>query len=475
MNPNVLLICVDQWRGDCLSCVGHPVVKTPYLDHLAAKGCRFTQAYSECPSCIAARASLFTGLSPEHTGRVGYNDGVEWNYGRTLASEFTRHGYQTQAVGKMHVYPERSQLGFQNVILHDGYLHFARREHCGGFDMIDDYLPWLRARLGRDADYFEHGHNSNAYTTQPWDKPEYTHPTNFVTSQSIDFLRRRDPRKPFFLFMSYHRPHPPLDPPAWALEQYLNADMPEVPVGEWADIWQDYYETGNPALQAGIMNHESLTRARAGYYALITHIDAQINRFLETLDEFSLAEDTCVCFVSDHGDMLGDHHLFRKTLPYDGSCRIPFILSGRGIRANTLRHEVTGLQDVMPTLLDLAGLPVPDSLDGRSVLPLLDDKSRNVKWRKYLHCEHVFKGLSIQWLTDGKMKYIWRSDGIEQLFDLHKDPHELKDISTHPDFKNELAMWRDRLIDELRDREEGFVVDGKLSRSCRPVTDLQSV
>ena len=125
--PNVVLIMVDQWRGDCLSIDGHPVVQTPYLDQLALEGARFARAYSATPTCIPARAALFTGLTQRSHGRVGYQDGVPWDYAITLAGEFTRHGYQTQAVGKMHVYPERSQMGFQNVILHDGYLHYARR------------------------------------------------------------------------------------------------------------------------------------------------------------------------------------------------------------------------------------------------------------------------------------------------------------------------------------------------------------
>lgn len=114
--PNVILIMADQWRGDCLSVAGHGVVHTPFLDRLSLCGARFDKAYSATPTCTPARASLYTGLSQHTHGRVGYQDHVPWDYPTTVASEFTRHGYQTQAVGKMHVYPERSQMGFQNVI-----------------------------------------------------------------------------------------------------------------------------------------------------------------------------------------------------------------------------------------------------------------------------------------------------------------------------------------------------------------------
>ncbi|NLD73062.1 MAG: sulfatase-like hydrolase/transferase, partial [Chloroflexi bacterium] len=216
--PNIILIVADQWRGDCLSIAGHPVVHTPHLDEMALSGVRFNRAYTACPSCIPARAGLYTGMAQEHHGRVGYRDGVAWDYPVTMAGELTAAGYQTQAIGKMHVYPERSQMGFQNVILHDGYLHYSRKQFAQAYDMVDDYLPWLRRELGRDADYFDHGVNCNSMVARPWDKEEYLHPTNWVVSQGIDFLRRRDPRKPFFLYLSFHRPHPPLDPPAWAFE-----------------------------------------------------------------------------------------------------------------------------------------------------------------------------------------------------------------------------------------------------------------
>lgn len=104
--PNVVLICADQWRGDALSCAGHPVVRTPYLDHLAERGIRFSRAYSATPTCVPARVGLMTGLGQRRHGRLGYADGVAFDYPTTLAGEFSRAGYQTHCVGKMHVYPE---------------------------------------------------------------------------------------------------------------------------------------------------------------------------------------------------------------------------------------------------------------------------------------------------------------------------------------------------------------------------------
>ena len=464
-HPNIVLICADQWRGDCLSVAGHPVVHTPYLDDLCLNGCRFDAAYSATPSCIAARAAMLTGLTQRAHGRVGYKDGVPWNYRHYLAGEFTQHGYQTQAVGKMHVYPERSQCGFQNVILHDGYLHFARR-HCDSLERIDDYIPWLREKTGDPAaDYFDHGLNCNSFVARPWDKAEELHPTNFVVAQGIDFLRRRDPRKPFLLFLSFHRPHPPLDPPAWAYEQYLAMDMPEPPVGDWAEAFSKYLQDGRSDLAAGRLRPDVLRRARAGYYGSITHIDHQINRFLEILADHGLGDDTVVCFTSDHGELLGDHHLFRKSLPYDGSARIPLVFRGPGIPKGGVSHVPAELRDVMPTLLGLAGLPVPACVEGEDLFPAMHGKTAGFK--DYVHGEHPYFDQSVHWLTDGKRKYVWMSGtGGEQLFDLEKDPQELHDLSSRR--SGELRKWRQRLIHELSGREEGFVDRGNLI-SGRPV------
>jgi arylsulfatase len=470
--PNVILVCVDQWRGDCLGSAGHPVVQTPHLDALAQRGAWFSRAYSATPTCIPARAALFTGLSQESHGRVGYKDGVPWDYPTTLAGEFTRHGYQTEAVGKMHVYPERSQMGFQHVVLHDGYLHFARRGDRP-VELIDDYIPWLRQQpgVGPRADYFDHGVNCNSTVARPWDKPEALHPTNFVVTQGIDFLRRRDPRKPFFLYLSFHRPHPPYDSPAWAFEQYLAEEQYAPPVGDWTAAFDEWRQDDRHDAFVARLDPRALHRARAGYYGHMTHIDHQLNRFFELLHEFQQHENTWLCFVSDHGEMLGEHNLFRKGFPYEGSAHVPFILAGpadSGIRPHSAPDQVVELRDIMPTLLDCAGLPAPETVEGRSVLPLA--RGEDVPWREWLHGEHVLLGAqSLQWLTDGHEKYVWMSgSGREQLFDLDADPGELHDLAGQPGNEGRVARWRRVLIDELRDREEGFT-DGARLIPGRPV------
>ncbi|WP_144935562.1 arylsulfatase [Paenibacillus sp. 32O-W] len=484
MKPNILLIMVDQMRGDCLSVLNHPVVETPNLDQLARNGVLFRRAYTATPSCIPARAAVLTGMSQRSHGRVGYQDKVPWDYERMLPGELAAAGYHTQCVGKMHVYPTRNLCGFHNVILHDGYLHHNRYRHANtvaeSFDACDDYLPWLRQRAGTEADLTDLGLDCNSSTmARPWHLQEAWHPTNWVVTQSIDFLRRRDPRKPFFLKMSFVRPHPPFDPPQSYLDLYKDLALPEPPCGDWADT-EDLERNGlDPVTSRGNVPKERLRRARAAYYALITHIDAQLGRFFQTMIEFGVMNNTIVLFTSDHGEMLGDHHLFRKSLPYEGSANVPFLLADPGnllgLRKGSEVRDVIELRDIMPTLLDCADLPIPDTVEGSSVLPLARG-DKDVQWRNQLHGEHSAGKWSNHWLTDGRRKYIWYSQtGEEQLFDLTEDPQELVNLAGRPEYADELSAWRAKLAKELAGREEGYSDGTRLQTGIRPVSCLSSV
>ena len=214
--PNVLLVMCDQFRGDCLSFDGHPDVKTPYLDTLAADGIFFENAYSACPSCIPARATLLTGRKASTHGRVGYKDGIPWDYSHYIAEEFANNGYQTGIVGKMHVDPPRTQCGFQSMKLHDGYIGFYRKASLPYWmhqNVSDDYMRYLKDHLGEFSDVNGSGVENNSWITHPWIYEERFHPTNWTVDESIRFLETRDRSKPFFLMTSFVRPHPPFDAP----------------------------------------------------------------------------------------------------------------------------------------------------------------------------------------------------------------------------------------------------------------------
>ena len=472
MNPNIVLITADQMRRDCLGVMGHADVETPNLDAMKKYGHMFTRAYSATPSCVPARAALLTGLTQRSHGRVGYQDGVPWKYPVTLPGEFAGAGYHTQCVGKMHVSPARSLCGFHNVVLHDGYLHHQRSQARAAGDSCeatDDYLQWLRAQIGPQADLIDDGLECNSWMARPFGYAEHLHPTHWTVTQSIDFLRRRDPAKPFFLMTSFVRPHAPLDPPQVYYDMYIRRDLRPPLMGDWAQTEDPGQEALDTSCAGGILHERALHRARAAYYGLITHIDAQIGRLLQALAEHDARTNTIVLFTSDHGDLLGDHNLFRKTLPYEGSAGVPFLIydPGKllGERQNSTYGSVVELRDVMPTLLDAAGIDIPPCVEGKSVLPLLRDAG--APWRPYIHGEHCLGDCSVHYITDGKRKYIWFSHGREQFFDLEADPGELHDLIGDACCQKQIACCRAYLAAELAGREEGYS-DGERLIAGRP-------
>ena len=459
----------DQLRGDCLGYAGHPDVKTPYLDTLASTGVMFSRAYSACPSCIAARAALHTGMAQNHHGRVGYKDGVAWNYEHTMAGELSKAGYYTQCVGKMHVHPLRNYLGFHNVELHDGYLGAARSSSLPWQEsqlVADDYFYWLKQELGVTADVTDTGIECNSFISRPWMHEEKYHPTNWVTERSIDFLRRRDPGKPFFLMASYLRPHPPFDAPQHYFNLYSNKELHPPYIGTWET---DEYLKRDGRLydsKSGPIDPELMRQAQIGYYACITHLDHQIGRLILALKEYGVYDNSIILFTSDHGEELCDHHMFRKARPYEGSCHIPLIITAgknvlTDIASSSICTDVAELRDIMPTLLDAAGAEIPDSVDGHSLLPLVREPEKSL--RSWLHGEHSFDEFSNHWIVTEKEKYIWHSwTGTEQYFNLADDPHELTDLADDPSCQDRIQELRGCLIESLKGRPEGYTDGNRL-------------
>nr|WP_318683905.1 arylsulfatase [uncultured Acetatifactor sp.] len=473
--PNIILIMTDQLRGDCLGYAGHPDVKTPYLDTLASTGVTFSNAYSACPSCIAARAALHTGMSQERHGRVGYEDCVPWNYEHTMAGELSAAGYYTQCVGKMHVHPLRNYLGFHNVELHDGYLGAAREKDIPYREsqlVADDYFYWLKNELGVSADVTDTGIECNSYIARPWMHEERYHPTNWVTERSIDFLRRRDPGKPFFLMSSYLRPHPPFDAPSHYFDLYSAKELRPPFLGTWET--EEYLNREGRVYNSisGPIDPELIRQAQIGYYACITHLDHQIGRLIMAIKEEGIYDDSVILFTSDHGEELCDHHMFRKARPYQGSCHIPLIITaGKNVlphlKSSCICEDVAELRDIMPTVLEIAGAQIPDTVDGHSLLPLTADPEASL--RQWLHGEHAFGEFSNHWIVTRRDKYIWHSQtGQEQYFDLSQDPHELTDRIGDSSCQDRIKMLRGFLVRALQDREEEFTKDGQLiaGRPC---------
>jgi len=430
----------DQQRGDSLGCEGHPALLTPNMDSIAGAGTRFSRAYSTCPVCIPARRSFMSGQFPATHGLAGYQSGLEWNPPATLPGELAKAGYQTVLCGRsMHLHPARKRYGFDHMVI-----------HCLG---DSDYDNWLARHAppghggARGA-----GITHNDWTARPWHLPENLHYTNWTVTQAEELLRTRDPSCPYFLVVSFVAPHPPLVPPAFYFDRYLRANLPAPAIGDWATPPGKNVPVHSPAIN---LTGEARRSMLAGYFGLINHVDDQIRRILNPVEQL-VDDNTVILFTSDHGEMLGDHYLFRKSLPYEGSARIPFLIQGPGLPSNQVLDHPVCLEDIMPTVLDLAGVKIPASVDGQSVVPLLTGKPTT--WRPYLHGEHAG---TAHFLTDGIEKYIWFAvNGREQFFNLKDDPKECSDLARTGRSSKRVAFWRQRLIEQLRGRPEGFT-DGK--------------
>lgn len=480
--PNIVLIMCDQMRGDCMGIAGHPDVKTPYLDSLAAEGTYFPNAYSACPSCIPARASLFTGLSQEHHRRVGYEDGITWEYPDMLPQLLSDSGYHTEAIGKLHVHPPLKRCGFDNLTLHDGYIGFYRNPNAPAREhqlFHDSYLHWLKERCGYRADVNDTGPECNSFIVKPWVYDEMSHPTNWAVTETIRFLETRDREKPFFLMTSFVRPHPPFDAPRDYLERYLDMDLTAPAMGDWEDHEKEAAAFG-PMYDSpyGSSDPEVKRLAMAGYYACITHMDHQIGRLIQALYREQILEDTIILFLSDHGELLFDHGLFRKVQPFEGSIRIPFIMRiGKNLSSFpqiSTCTDLVELRDVLPTLLAAAGAPAPQNTDGFNLIPALFGGEHEK--RDYLHGEHAAGALSNQFIVTPDDKYIWYSQtGKELYFDLQLDRQELHNRMQAATAAKRVNALRSLLIQTLAGREEGFSDGSRLIVGRPPVNTLSGL
>lgn len=453
--PNIVLIMTDQHRGDCLGIDGHPVLQTPYLDNLGAQGLYFNSGYSAHPQCVPARRTIMSGRSAH--GHGVYNNHNAPMYCPTVAELLTRAGYHTHLCGKLHLHPQRKLYGFMSADWADAP-HLMK----GGAEWTGDYGRYLR---DHGCDQFEpgmsHGANTNGWVARPWHLDEKLHFTNWVTDCALKFLERRDPTVPFFLKVSYHQPHQPCTPPQAYWDRYINEDLPGVVEAEWSHKIDEYKPgTPVPSWQTKI-TPQQMQQFRAGYYGCINHIDDQIGHLLNWLPQ-----NTVILFTADHGEMLGDHQWIRKTRGLEPSARIPFLMrlpEGLGIQQRREIDEAVELMDVMPTLLDCAGVDIPDYVEGQNIMACLRGES---EWRPRVHGEIARCGgedTGMHYLTDGKRKYIWEPGlGRELFFNLETDPNECTPLGDDAAYADDIADWRDDLIERLKDRSEGFVKNGKL-------------
>ncbi len=469
--PNILLLMADQLRADCIGAYGNRIInKTPNLDRIAEEGARFDCAYTSTPSCTPARSALLTGLAPWHHGMLGMTS-MAAQYPLEKPRALAEAGYYTTAIGKNHFYPIRNPHGYHQMVL-DEHCTYWFDENMGrpGAPASDeercDYEAWFWSQAPA-ANPHATGLGWNDHRGRAFALPEHLHATRWMGDTAVNFLNTYDRPEPFYLKVSFIRPHSPYDPPSRWMKQYESANIPEPKVGKWAERYAPR-SSARDDLWHGALSAEEVRRGRQAYYGSVSFVDEQIGRVLEALERRGMMQDTLVVFISDHGDMLGDQNLWRKTYAYEPSARIPMLLrwpsGSMSAPKGQVRSEPVELRDILPTLLEACGSAATREMDGRSLLPLLKGDTNG--WRRWIDLEHnVCYSADNHWngLTDGKWKYIFHAkDGEEQLFDLQRDPHELNDLGADTSYEESVRLWRQRLIDHLAERGAPFVKNGRL-------------
>ena len=466
--PNILFLMDDQHRGDWLGAAGAKWLQTPNLDRLAREGALFRRAYSSTPSCLPARAALLTGMSPWGHGSLGYV-AIPERYRQEMPRTFTEAGWRTCAIGKNHFAPMRNPHGYQTVILAEPNIR--------NLPEICEYRAWFNQKAPGHHPFegFRSGNDQRGGLCYPLD--EALHVTPWTADQAVQFLKGSAPGKPWFLKVSFLCPHTPLNAPRRWQDRYQSADIPGAAIGDWARREYGSVQTSF-ARQAeatrGIVPEDELRATRRSYAAAISYVDEQVGRILTALEERAETENTLILFTADHGDMMGDQLLYRKTYPYEGSVNIPMIVRwpasiGLKARRGQVRQELAELRDVFPTFLDAAGLPRASSIEGVSLLEVL----RGKPGRKVLDLEHAScYAPKDGWvaLMDKRYKYIYfEHTGQQQLFDLARDPHELVNLAEKPASTKVLKEWRQKMIQHLSIRGEPWVRNGDLAAFNEPV------
>ena len=425
--PNILWFCTDQQRYDTIHSLNNPHIRTPNIDRLVAEGVAFTHTYCQSPICTPSRASFLTGRYPSSVHNTR-NGNERWSEAAPLVTKLLRDGagYDCGLAGKLHLAgaagreePRPADDGYR--VFH--WSHDPEDRYPSGHA----YADWLAAQ----------GYGLKEMRQNPADIPPHLHQTTWCTDRAIDFLEEeRD--GPWLMSVNVFDPHGPFDPPQSYLNRYDPARVP-APLFRESDLTEQPRNPGdfqNPARRPEEFDAAHIT---AAYYAMIELIDDNLGRLLAALDESGQRENTIVIFTSDHGEMLGDHGLLLKGCRFfEGLVRVPLIVRWPGhFPAGIVSDALVELTDIAPTLLDVAGLPIPEQMSGRSLLPLLRGEKRATEHRDFVRCEYYqalnhtapgrtgWNGTFATMLRDRQHKMVvYHGHVYGELYDLDADPDE---------------------------------------------------
>lgn len=434
--PNILLIMSDEHAPMYAGAYGHALVKTPCMDKLVEEGITFDNAYCNSPLCCPSRMSFMTGRYVHHIGT--------WDNASPLASDAVTWAHLLGSVG-------------YDVVL-SGKQHFCGPDQLHGFrvQLARDLHAelWMKDGVPRGAPDWANGTPPAA---RPWGGLERAGPgttkeievDDWVQKEALTYLRNPARKEhPWALNVSFIAPHFPLKVPKrfWDIYPLEAIDMPEIPSG--------HLETQHPVYQRmrrmfGCVDfpEELVRRGRAGYYGLITYLDEKIGQLLEVLEETGQRDNTVVIYTSDHGEMNGEHGMWRKSNFYEASARVPLQISWPGhFPAGRRISEVVSLVDVAATLAEIADVPQQIPMDGESLLCLM--QGTDADWRDEAFSEYLAHGVArpTAMLRRGRYKFNYSLGDPPQLYDLSNDPNEFHDLAAEPAYQSVVEELQTQLL-----------------------------
>lgn len=437
--PNVLFIAVDDLRPE-LASFGKEHIQSPNIDRIAAMGTVFSNAYCNVPVCGASRASIITGMRPLRNRFINYKTRITEDApgAVTLHGHFKANGYHAAAMGKVLHHPNDREEDYSEA----------------------NWTPGVGAGAGRDYQMAENiaqisGSKGIGPAFERGDVADSAYWDGKIAARAADFLMNRanassDDEKPFFLAVGFKKPHLPFNAPAKYWDLYDSGEIKLPPTYFRSEDTPDaiFHNSGELRAYVGVPEDEILPEEYArklihGYYASLSYMDAQLGRVLDALEESGQADNTIIVLWGDHGWNLGDHTMWCKHTPFNTSLRVPLIFAVPGYKAGRSPGMVEFV-DIFPTLCDLAGLEKPSQLQGKSLLPLMEDPSRewsdavftrwhsadNITTTRYSYTE---------WYDDEGKRY------ARSLFDHETDSLEVNNLAEKDDYKEIVSGLAARL------------------------------
>jgi arylsulfatase A-like enzyme len=453
--PNIIFIITDQQRYDTIRALGYDYMDTPNLDRLFSEGVTFTDCHVTAASCAPARASLFKGYYPHTTGILKNAD--RWR--RSWIELLNDSGYHCTNVGKMHTWPFETELGFD-----ERYVVENKDRYLEGRYYFDEWDKALRFRglIKQQRElYRQRADYRDRLGAFEWELPEDTHPDNFVGDMATWWIDSYPKTQPLFLQIGFPGPHPPYDPVPRYAEPYLKKNLPLLEVTQheldnqppaFKELREHNHQIDHDSVVLELNpTHEQRHLQRACYLANVTMIDEKVGQILQALERNGYLDNSIIIFTSDHGDCLTDHGHSQKWTMYDLITRIPLTVWAPGRFSARKVDSLCQQMDLGPTILELAGIEVPSTLEAISLLDALEGADWN--GRNFVFAEQIKDGIltGCEFMTMVRNK-AWKlvhflDEPYGQLFDMLHDPNEVNNLWSDPN----AASMKQELLGVLRE------------------------